>query len=249
MWNDHLWTVGIWHPVVTPLVRCLCLQETSLRVILLLAYQSFGVIYGDLSTSPLYVYRSTFSGNLRMHENDDEILGVLSFIFYTLTFVPVLKYVFIVLSADDSGEGVYPDHFFIHFAEVVCMYMGAMTMCRKNLGLEQNHRLDCKIIPISTVWKHGNFWEGLIRLGVVFVVYLWFPGVSMHMWTNCISQEALSHCTRYCVGMPSLACCPISKQQMRSYRLTSWGNQQRHLEEFGYGSCWKSMRSFARDCL
>lgn len=80
-------------------------QNASLKVILLLAYQSFGVIYGDLSTSPLYVYRSTFAGKLRMHENDDEILGVLSFIIYTLTIIPVIKYVFIVLAADDNGEG------------------------------------------------------------------------------------------------------------------------------------------------
>lgn len=81
------------------------MQDISLRMMLLLAYQSFGVVYGDLSTSPLYVYRSTFAGRLRMHENDDEILGVLSFIFYTLTIIPVIKYVFIVLSADDNGEG------------------------------------------------------------------------------------------------------------------------------------------------
>lgn len=84
------------------------MQNASLKVILLLAYQSFGVIYGDLSASPLYVYRSTFAGKLRMHENDDEILGVLSFIFYTLTIIPVIKYVFIVLTADDNGEGVCP---------------------------------------------------------------------------------------------------------------------------------------------
>ncbi len=76
-----------------------------MRVILLLAYQSFGVVYGDLSTSPLYVYRSTFSGRIKLQQDDAEILGVLSFIFYTLTIVPVIKYVFIVLSADDNGEG------------------------------------------------------------------------------------------------------------------------------------------------
>ncbi len=80
-------------------------EDVSLRVILLLAYQSFGVVYGDLSTSPLYVYRSTFSGRIKLQEDDVEILGVLSFIFYTLTIVPVIKYVFIVLSADDNGEG------------------------------------------------------------------------------------------------------------------------------------------------
>jgi len=76
-----------------------------MKTILILAYQSFGVVYGDLSTSPLYVYRSTFSGRLRMDDNDDEILGVLSFIFWTLTLIPVIKYVFIVLSANDNGEG------------------------------------------------------------------------------------------------------------------------------------------------
>jgi KUP system potassium uptake protein len=74
-----------------------------MTTILILAYQSFGVVYGDLSTSPLYVYRSTFY-RLNMHDND-EILGVLSFIFWTLTIIPVIKYVFIVLSASDNGEG------------------------------------------------------------------------------------------------------------------------------------------------
>ncbi|CAO2826044.1 unnamed protein product [Amaranthus hypochondriacus] len=72
---------------------------------LLLAYQSFGVVYGDLSTSPMYVYKSTFSGSLRLYEEDVEILGVLSLIFWTLTLIPLLKYIVFVLSADDEGEG------------------------------------------------------------------------------------------------------------------------------------------------
>lgn len=90
------------------------LQEPKIpmKTILVLAYQSFGVVYGDLSTSPLYVYRSTFSGRLRMHDSDDEILGVLSFIFWSLTIIPVVKYVFIVLSASDNGEGQYMCRFF-----------------------------------------------------------------------------------------------------------------------------------------
>lgn len=71
----------------------------------MLAYQSFGVVYGDLSVSPLYVFRNTFSGELRGHMREDEILGVLSLIFWTLTLVPVVKYALIVLNADDNGEG------------------------------------------------------------------------------------------------------------------------------------------------
>lgn len=78
----------------------------NLSRILLLAYQSFGVVYGDLSTSPLYVYTSTFIGKLQNHQNEEAIYGVFSLIFWALTLIPLIKYVFIVLSADDNGEGM-----------------------------------------------------------------------------------------------------------------------------------------------
>ncbi|KAL3835553.1 hypothetical protein ACJIZ3_010289 [Penstemon smallii] len=80
-------------------------KKESWRTILTLAYQSLGVVYGDLSTSPLYVYRSTFAEDIEHSETNEEIYGVLSFVFWTLTLVPLLKYVFIVLRADDNGEG------------------------------------------------------------------------------------------------------------------------------------------------
>lgn len=78
----------------------------SYTTVLTLAYQSLGVVYGDLSISPLYVYKTTFSGKLSLHENDEEIYGVLSFIFWTITLIALLKYVFIVMLADDNGEGI-----------------------------------------------------------------------------------------------------------------------------------------------
>ncbi|XWS18734.1 hypothetical protein CRYUN_Cryun32bG0070100 [Craigia yunnanensis] len=83
-------------------------RESRLKIYkttLCLAYQSFGVVYGDLSTSPIYVYKSTFSGRLNLHEEDDEILGVLSLVFWTLTLIPLCKYIIFVLGADDNGEG------------------------------------------------------------------------------------------------------------------------------------------------
>ncbi|KAK7336195.1 hypothetical protein VNO77_16729 [Canavalia gladiata] len=72
---------------------------------LLLAYQSFGVVYGDLSTSPLYVFTSIFRGKLPNHHDEETIFGTFSLIFWTLTLIPLIKYVFILLSADDNGEG------------------------------------------------------------------------------------------------------------------------------------------------
>ena len=66
-----------------------------------LAFQSVGIIYGDIGTSPLYVYSSTFPDGIKYN---DDLLGVLSLIIYTLIIIPMLKYVFIVLYADDNGE-------------------------------------------------------------------------------------------------------------------------------------------------
>lgn len=66
-----------------------------------LSYQSTGVIYGDIGTSPLYVYSSTFTSQ----PSYDDMLGALSIIIWTLTLMVTIKYVFIVLSADDDGEG------------------------------------------------------------------------------------------------------------------------------------------------
>ncbi|KAJ7976322.1 Potassium transporter [Quillaja saponaria] len=82
------------------------LSWVNLSKNLILAYQSFGVVYGDLSTSPLYVYTSTFQGKLQPHNlNEETVFGAFSLIFWTLTLIPLLKYVLILLSADDNGEG------------------------------------------------------------------------------------------------------------------------------------------------
>jgi KUP system potassium uptake protein len=66
-------------------------------------------VYGDLGTSPLYVYSSTFQGNMvtsdGLIKTPKDILGALCLIIYTLTLIPLIKYVFIVLQANDNGEG------------------------------------------------------------------------------------------------------------------------------------------------
>lgn len=67
-----------------------------------LAFQSIGVVYGDIGTSPLYVYSSTFPNGIN---DTEDLLGVLSLILYTLLLLPLLKYVLIVLWANDNGDG------------------------------------------------------------------------------------------------------------------------------------------------
>lgn len=77
-------------------------SQVSWMRTLSLAFQSVGIIYGDIGTSPLYVYSSTFPNGIK---NNDDLLGVLSLILYTLIIIPMLKYVFIVLYANDNGDG------------------------------------------------------------------------------------------------------------------------------------------------
>nr|XP_016461099.1 PREDICTED: potassium transporter 5-like isoform X2 [Nicotiana tabacum] len=77
-------------------------SKADWKTILSLAFQSVGVIYGDIGTSPLYVYASTFTDKIG---HKDDILGVLSLIIYSIILVPMAKYVFIVLWANDNGDG------------------------------------------------------------------------------------------------------------------------------------------------
>ena len=78
------------------------LQKFSSLLVLRLAFQSLGVVYGDLGTSPLYVFYNTFPRGI---QDPEDVLGALSLIIYTLTLIPLLKYVFVVLRANDNGQG------------------------------------------------------------------------------------------------------------------------------------------------
>jgi KUP system potassium uptake protein len=63
------------------------------------------VVYGDLAISPLYVYSNTFSDQLSNYKSEEVVYGAFSLVFWTFTLIPLLKYVLIVLAADDNGEG------------------------------------------------------------------------------------------------------------------------------------------------
>ncbi|KAF7801352.1 potassium transporter 10-like isoform X1 [Senna tora] len=77
-------------------------KKFSTLLLLRLAYQSLGVVYGDLGTSPLYVFYNTFPHGVK---DPEDVIGALSLIIYSLTLVPLLKYVFVVLRANDNGQG------------------------------------------------------------------------------------------------------------------------------------------------
>lgn len=66
---------------------------------------ALGVVYGDIGTSPLYALRECFSGHHGVQPTPENVLGVVSLIFWALTLIVTVKYLGLVLRADHKGEG------------------------------------------------------------------------------------------------------------------------------------------------
>jgi len=70
-----------------------------------LALGALGVVFGDIGTSPIYALKESFVGHHPLTVDSIHIFGVLSLIFWTMMLLVTLKYVFIVMRADNKGEG------------------------------------------------------------------------------------------------------------------------------------------------
>ena len=70
-----------------------------------LAYGAIAIVFGDIGTSPIYAFRETFAGHHRLIPDALHIYGVLSLIFWSMMIIVTLKYVTIIMRADNKGEG------------------------------------------------------------------------------------------------------------------------------------------------
>ncbi|WP_395403876.1 potassium transporter Kup [Pseudoduganella sp. UC29_106] len=77
-------------------------KKSSLAALTLAAV---GIVYGDIGTSPLYTLKTIFDPTHGLALNHDNLVGVVSLIFWGLTMIVSLKYVSLVLRADNRGEG------------------------------------------------------------------------------------------------------------------------------------------------
>lgn len=78
-------------------------EKQPLRLALHVA--ALGVVFGDIGTSPLYTIRECFDEKVGLVPNTESVLGVLSLVFWAVTLVVMTKYVFLILRADNKGEG------------------------------------------------------------------------------------------------------------------------------------------------
>jgi KUP system potassium uptake protein len=79
-------------------------SSRSLPALATLTLAALGVVYGDIGTSVLYALKEVFHAG-HVETTRENILGVLSLIFWTMTLVVSLKYVLLILRADNNGEG------------------------------------------------------------------------------------------------------------------------------------------------
>src|ERR1044072_37270 len=75
------------------------------KYIATLALGALGVVYGDIGTSPLYALRKCFYGEHAIAPTHENVLGVLSLIFWSLIAIISVKYIPFVMRADNKGEG------------------------------------------------------------------------------------------------------------------------------------------------
>lgn len=157
-------------------------------VVLRLAFQSLGIVYGDLGTSPLYVFHSTFPKGISGNES---LMGVLSCIIYSLTLLPLIKYTFIVMRANDNGEG---GTFALYSS--ICRHARVNTIAnqhptdRKLTTYSQQISNEDSLAGKAKKWLEAkDYWQNLLVILVLF-------GTSMVIGDG-ILTPAISECLLY----------------------------------------------------
>ncbi|XP_044492984.1 putative potassium transporter 12 isoform X2 [Mangifera indica] len=130
-------------------------KDSSIWFTIALAFQTLGVVYGDLGTSPLYVFSDVFSKV--SIESEVDILGALSLVMYTITLIPLAKYVFVVLKANDNGEG---GTFALY--SLICRYAKVSMLPNRQIADEQISSFKLKL-PTPELERALNIKETLER--------------------------------------------------------------------------------------
>jgi KUP system potassium uptake protein len=71
----------------------------------ILSLTALGIVYGDIGTSPLYAFKDAFSGQHRYVATEENVYGVLSLITWALILIVTVKYLLLVVRADNRGQG------------------------------------------------------------------------------------------------------------------------------------------------
>ncbi|MBA4323717.1 MAG: potassium transporter Kup [Rhodobacter sp.] len=88
-----------------PAVDDIHTDQTHRQRVAALTLGAIGVVYGDIGTSPIYAFREALKATGAAVPGMPEVLGILSLLIWTLILIVTVKYVFVLLRADNRGEG------------------------------------------------------------------------------------------------------------------------------------------------
>jgi KUP system potassium uptake protein len=184
-------------------------EEPRGRYLAGLAVAALGVVYGDIGTSPLYAMREAFHGPHGIPVTPDNVMGVLSLVFWSLVLVVTIKYHIVIIRADNKGEGgvvalmalvngsriaraLSPRKIMIVlgiFGAALIYADGALTPAISVMsaveGLEvATPALSHLVVPVTLIILVGLFWfqrHGTARIGAVFgaVMVFWFATLAV----------------------------------------------------------------------
>src|SRR5262249_41680250 len=105
---------------------------------------ALGVVYGDIGTSPIYAFRESVAATAGLTGVDNAVLGVLSLMFWSLVIVVTVKYVLLIMRADNRGEG------------------GILSLAALALRLASSKRGQAFVVGLSIIGVALFYGDGLI---------------------------------------------------------------------------------------
>jgi KUP system potassium uptake protein len=196
-------------------------EEPRGRYLAGLAVAALGVVYGDIGTSPLYAMREAFHGPHGIPVTPDNVMGVLSLVFWSLVLVVTIKYHIVIIRADNKGEGgvvalmalvqgsrlargLSPRKIMVVlgiFGAALIYADGALTPAISVMsaveGLEvATPALSHLVVPLTLIILVGLFWmqrHGTARIGAVFgpVMLVWFATLAVLGLVHIVGQPGV----------------------------------------------------------
>jgi KUP system potassium uptake protein len=151
--------------------------DRSLPALASLTLAALGVVYGDIGTSPLYALKEVFHAG-HVPTTPVNVLGVLSLIFWTMTIIVSLKYVLLILRADNNGEG-----------GLIAMLALATTAVREKPTLRRNLMV-VGLFGTAVFYGDGVITPAISVLSAVEGLQVIAPG--MHEWVIPITLVVLT---------------------------------------------------------
>ena len=214
-------------------------QQHSLRQpTALLVLGAVGVVFGDIGTSPLYALKEAFNPHYGIPLSQDNVLGILSLMVWSMVWVITIKYLFVMMRADNSGEGGILALLALALREArnrprlrwtiisfgifgAAMFYGdsmitpAITVLSAMEGLQEySPKLESFVIPFTIAVITGLFLiqkHGTAKVGAFFgpVMILWFLSLATLGAMNITRNPAVLHALKPAYAVDFLFAYPV----------------------------------------